>query len=143
MRFRPRFSLRTLFVLVTIAGVCAGWVAYQLNWIRAREAALKSADPNFWTPEFNTGYPPAPLSLRIFGVRGVAGLRVVYIDKQPLLKEKLVELFPVTQRCGVRPRKDWGGRQADQTRLHLALRAPCEAAADASPGWDISGRTGG
>jgi len=94
MRFRPRFSLRTLFVLVTIAGVCAGWVAYQLNWIRAREAALKSADPNFWTPEFNTGYPPAPLSLRIFGVRGVAGLRVVYIDKQPLLKEKLVELFP-------------------------------------------------
>ena len=38
MRFRPRFSLRTLFVLVTIIALPLGWVAYQLNWIRQRHA---------------------------------------------------------------------------------------------------------
>ena len=35
---RP-FNL-TLFVLVTICGVAAGWVAYQLNWIRQRHEFL-------------------------------------------------------------------------------------------------------
>ena len=32
----PRFSLRTLFVLITLISIPIGWVAYQLNWIRQR-----------------------------------------------------------------------------------------------------------
>jgi hypothetical protein len=32
----PRFSLRTLFVLVTLAALLAWWVVSQLNWIRDR-----------------------------------------------------------------------------------------------------------
>jgi hypothetical protein len=31
-----RFSLRTLFVVVTVFGVWLGWVTYELNWIRQR-----------------------------------------------------------------------------------------------------------
>jgi hypothetical protein len=40
MHLRPRFSLRTLLVLVAIIGVCAMWVSYQLDWIRQRQAFL-------------------------------------------------------------------------------------------------------
>ena len=36
----PRFSLRTLFVLITLISIPLGWVAYQLNWIRQRHEFL-------------------------------------------------------------------------------------------------------
>src|SRR5436190_21469206 len=39
-----RFSLRTLFVVVTVIGIGAGWVAYQLNWIRQRHEFAKRYD---------------------------------------------------------------------------------------------------
>jgi hypothetical protein len=40
MRFRPRFSLRILFVLIVIVSIPMAWTAYQLNWIRQRHAFL-------------------------------------------------------------------------------------------------------
>lgn len=36
---KPRFSLRTLFALVTIVAVVIWWVCMQLNWIQRRHAA--------------------------------------------------------------------------------------------------------
>ena len=35
-----RFSVRWLFVVVTLFACCLGWLGYQLNWIRQRHAAL-------------------------------------------------------------------------------------------------------
>ena len=61
-----RFSMRTLFVLVTIIGVVAGWVAYQLSWIRQRRAFT-------YTHRTFAGYAPrpnAPWPLRLFGEEG-------------------------------------------------------------------------
>src|SRR5262245_34776179 len=37
MRFRPRFALRTIFVLIAIIGA---FCAYHVHWIRARHALL-------------------------------------------------------------------------------------------------------
>jgi hypothetical protein len=37
-----RFSLRTLFVLVTIVGIAAGWVRYQTNWVQQRREFLNA-----------------------------------------------------------------------------------------------------
>lgn len=37
-RQRLRFSLRTLFVVVTLMAIVAAWVAYHLEWIRQRNA---------------------------------------------------------------------------------------------------------
>ena len=62
-----RFSLRTLFVLVTIVGVAAGWVAYQLNWIRERHKFVVqygSVEFPGLKPNLNTGLP---WSLKLFG----------------------------------------------------------------------------
>ena len=89
-----RFSLRTLFVVVTLFGLLGAWIRSQQKWISDREAALKSADPNYWTPEFNINPTPAPITLRPFGARGISGILIIDMERQPLLKEKLEELFP-------------------------------------------------
>jgi len=41
-----RWSLRTMFVVVTVCG----WIGYQLNWIRQRHEFIEAeVDPNCWT----------------------------------------------------------------------------------------------
>jgi hypothetical protein len=54
-----RFGLRTLFVLVTIVGLFAGWFAYQLNLGRQRRQFLNSnrealLAENLWHQETET-----------------------------------------------------------------------------------------
>jgi hypothetical protein len=67
---RPRFSLRTLFVLVAIAGVPMAWGAYQLNWIRQRHEfishfrAVSGYSPTTVDPQ------AAPWPLSLFGENG-------------------------------------------------------------------------
>jgi hypothetical protein len=64
MKFRPRFSLRTLFVLIALISIPLGWMAYQLNWKRQRYDFLvrnHSAKLEMRTDR------AAPWSLRLFG----------------------------------------------------------------------------
>lgn len=63
------FSLRTLFVLVTVLGVFLTWLGVQLKWIQDRKEALKwLADGHGMFHEgFEDRMPIAPLSVRIFG----------------------------------------------------------------------------
>ena len=37
MKFLPRYSLRTLFVLITLISLPLAWFAYNLNWKRERD----------------------------------------------------------------------------------------------------------
>ena len=37
-----QWSLRTLFVVVTLVGCATGWVVYQINWIRQRSEFVAS-----------------------------------------------------------------------------------------------------
>lgn len=78
-RFCPRlrFSLRTLFVLITLLSI---WPAYQLNWIRQRRQAREwlTEHGQYWPAAFQLHLPPsnapphpAPPSLRMFGEKGV------------------------------------------------------------------------
>src|SRR5262245_14455321 len=60
-----RFSLRTLFVGVTVIGIAAGWVVYQLNWIRQRHAFLNASDVASEAPGFSN--EPAAWPLPWFG----------------------------------------------------------------------------
>jgi hypothetical protein len=62
-----RFSLRTLFVVVTL--LCC-WLGYQLNWIRQRHAVLSR--PGVYAEFEAIGSKKqhlAPLSLRLFAER--------------------------------------------------------------------------
>jgi len=66
MRFRPRFTLRTLFVLVTLAAIVCAWVTYQVNWIRQRHNFLQRP----LSVDFDGAVTPAkklPWQLALFG----------------------------------------------------------------------------
>ena len=91
---RPRFSLRTLFVLVTIICICAGWVAYQLNWIRQRHEFLQAHDISdlCFNPQ------PAPWHLRIFGELGYEH-QAFMVQGEHL--QQAVKLFPEVNRFEV------------------------------------------
>jgi hypothetical protein len=84
---RLRFSLRTLFVAMTVLSCGAGWAAYQLHWIRERHAFLER--------EHIVTYPlvhaerPLPWSLRLFGESQQFLLGVPYEDL-----DRARDLFP-------------------------------------------------
>jgi hypothetical protein len=95
------FSLRTLLVFVSLAAISLGFVGYNLNWIRQRQA-FRAAH----TPPVKPAYPlpphamgpcivfeyKAPWSLRLFGESG--GLS---FERRKLSKDELEEgkrLFP-------------------------------------------------
>jgi hypothetical protein len=83
-----RFSLRTLFVLVTLIAVWLGW---SLNWIRQRHAFLRDRrafvfgiDPDAVTP--------APRFLWLFGEDGAEYVKLTSEDQSAYVRAK--ELFP-------------------------------------------------
>jgi len=86
-RRRWSFSLRTLFVVVTLA---ACWLGWQLNWIRDRHAFLEKQGiiksdgvhvSYFQSDELHGDLLPlarkAPVSLRIFQEPGVALIQII------------------------------------------------------------------
>jgi hypothetical protein len=97
VRRRFRFTLRTLFVVVTIF---ACWLGYELNWIRrrhellAKHAALAlvvKENPEVWL--FNVYVPqPVPGLLWLFGEEPVEALELIFIsdirEREPTADEQ-------------------------------------------------------
>jgi hypothetical protein len=78
-----RFSLRTMFVLVTVSGFGSWYVVHQ-KWIQDRHWAVmhdlagdyeiaqqSEVIDSYWQNLRGEGYNPAPLSLRLLGERGI------------------------------------------------------------------------
>lgn len=104
--FRPRFSLRTLFIAIT---VCC-WLSYHLIWIWRRHDALAHLHIGSYTTP--TGFTfnnvmmdphrltsdavrdvRAPWSIRLFGEPGVATISV-YGPDHAAIAENFKRLFP-------------------------------------------------
>jgi hypothetical protein len=92
MNFRPRFSLRTLFILIAIIAAGLGWVGSQLRWIQKRSdflyAHMKPIEMCVVTVTDRSS--PCPWSLKMFGER----LGVHYIWVCPELRNEAQRLFP-------------------------------------------------
>ena len=82
------FSLRSLFVVVT---VFACWLGWELNWIKSRrqmidnyEAIILDENPRIMTAWISRGNKPprAPGLLWLLGESGVAQLRVVIKEER-------------------------------------------------------------
>ena len=99
-----RFTLRTLFVVVTLVACCLG---YQLNWIGERHSLIDASQQTGVDPEYETitqplGFPAlpvrvetkdAPWPLRWLGERGVYTLNIR--DDMPKAEvERIRALFP-------------------------------------------------
>ena len=94
-----RFSLRTMFVLLTVFGV---WLSVQVKWVRNR-AEFKRAHPEFFHraaawQAYST--VQAPWSIRLLGETGVAEVEIDYDYEQELkpesqaVKQQAKSLFP-------------------------------------------------
>ena len=89
------YSLRTLFVVVTVFGC---WLGYQLNWIRQRRAVRMREDVVFYEhavapnlPRFGQTAPP--WQLRIFGEQAFTNL-AVSPSVPPAEFKRIASLFP-------------------------------------------------
>jgi hypothetical protein len=97
---RPQFSLRFLFVAITLIGVVTSWVVYQLNWIRERHRWREWL--NAHAVGGSIGFqvepkPPLPWSLALFGEQPLDRCFVSPIDDEH--PEDKVPTFDVFRRC--------------------------------------------
>jgi hypothetical protein len=96
-----RFSLRTLFVVMTLACI---WLGYQLNWIRQRRA-VRTGSTVAWQHEFPTDKmfqkmpppPKAPGMLWLFGEIGYYAVHVVFNAEEPLTAAQKAEVERVSR----------------------------------------------
>ena len=91
-----RYSLRTIFVLLTIVACAACWLRVQLQWIRDRQDAMHEC--------FALRYldARAPMSLHILGEKGWAEVWIAVRKGAPYREWKQAErrisrLFPESQ----------------------------------------------
>jgi hypothetical protein len=122
-----RFSLRTLFVLVTVLGVFLGWLGVQVKWIRDRREAracseewanayvvrigphTSTALASYFQPSTAWNYRPAPWSLRLFGEPGVYSIDVPsWVDDRDEEVRRMKRLFPEAE---VSMREEFGAFQ--------------------------------
>jgi hypothetical protein len=92
-RRRFRFSLRTLFVVVTLAGGMAAFVGYNLNWIRQRHEFSAIDEPIWAFPKWDS---IAPGMLWIFGEDGCDAMIVACSSIEDATEKRrgIRRLFP-------------------------------------------------
>jgi hypothetical protein len=89
---RPQFSLRTLFIAITIFGAVSGWFVCQLNWMRQRHKFLNSP-PLHLKGVVELGADPTfhyPWTLKLFGETPIVWL----LGVEPDYVEQAKSLFP-------------------------------------------------
>jgi hypothetical protein len=86
----PRFSVRALLILVAVASLPLGWVAYQLDWLRQRHKFFSSKHNK--TFELKHSQQGLPLIARLVGEQS---LGVIFVENADLPQAKW--LFPEAQ----------------------------------------------
>ena len=76
-RRRFAFSLRTMFVVVALAGVLLAWIGFLLNWIRDRERFAATRALEYWRDPSDKSSVAAPGCLWLFGEPGRGALLVL------------------------------------------------------------------
>lgn len=82
----PRFSLRTLFVLLTLISILMAWVAWSFHRISEREALQKTIGIHFIPGK----KAHLPLSLKLFGALSIQTIHV-----HPMVPERIYQRIVV------------------------------------------------
>jgi len=130
MRFRPRFSLRTLFILIAATAAILAWRQSTLAWIAARHHAIgdsQAAIQNYAVRvlSLDPKCRNLPLSLRIWGETKCVYCLQSYSDAVQL-KDHLVEfqqLFPEAK-IEARTSAQWDKLTQENGGKMLVPRAP-------------------
>jgi hypothetical protein len=96
-----QFSLRTMFVGMTLACVVLAWVGYSLNWIRQRQQARGSHPFMYWHEWVDPNIPLAPDGLWLFGEKSVFQIESNEDDTEVIRKlfPEAEVLSPSSMRC--------------------------------------------
>jgi hypothetical protein len=103
---RPKFSLRTLFVVMTLIAITTAWVVYQLNWIRERRVARNWAIKHGVEYYYENG-DPIKMSwfFQLAGEEGISGMTVrMYEGEDDKMLKELIRVYP---ECKVSVKKNW------------------------------------
>jgi hypothetical protein len=94
-RRRWSFTLRTMFVVVTVLCCALAWLVYSMNWIRQRQLVRNQAHEKRLSvcPGVKECPVSAPGSLRFFGEEGVFWIGTPYDEGSPEILA-LRRLFP-------------------------------------------------
>ena len=89
---RPRFTLRTLFVVVTLLAIPCAWVGWQAKIVRDRKAKLAEIEAVVGRGAIFLVTPPSnlPLHRRIFGDEEIEALWL----KVSMQTDDIQKLFP-------------------------------------------------
>ena len=111
------FSLRTLFVIVTLFSMILAWGTYQINWIRERREFRNSGVGKVWIYTFKVKPIRPPWSLRIFGEGTLGGnmVELPYPEDDPEFK-RIRRLFPEHAFFAKKTRKLSFGNQTQTTQ---------------------------
>src|SRR5262249_20152357 len=109
-----RWSLRTMFVVVTILGL---WLFPQMKWIMDRRAALRwiVTQGDIWrdvpvSQRAHLGGVPAPWQIRMLGETGVEQIGVVVEAAEVAARRKELErLFPEAEVLVMAPGPGYAG----------------------------------
>jgi hypothetical protein len=86
-----QFSLRTMFVVVTLVSIPLAWVGYSLNWKRQRQEALRThavfVDP------YSAEFTQAPTGLWLFEDHGWKVLMLI----DNVREQEMRRLFPESE----------------------------------------------
>jgi hypothetical protein len=118
----PRFSLRTLFMLITVIGLVLGWIVYQKNWQHQRH--------NFLV-EHNCGIlimdrAKAPWSLSVLGEPAADYLIDVPDDCKDLARALYPEAIAINPNPADLPK--------DDPELRIRIPLPPRIVAQPTPG---------
>jgi hypothetical protein len=96
MRFKPRFTLKTLLLTVAIASIPLAWTSAQLRWIQERHVFRQAHErPTLFR---NNDVLAAPWQLRIFGEHAYDD-QTMTVD--PGYLDEAKKLFPEVERFRV------------------------------------------
>ncbi len=99
------FTLRTLFVAVTVVGIGLGWVVYQLNWIRQRRAVIARPDIISWSRFSVEPLASPPWTLRPFAARGFYTVDLIIVDNDRAIVNEM-DVTADDRRLTVKERND-------------------------------------
>jgi hypothetical protein len=102
-RRRFHFTLRTLFVLVTLIAVWLGW---SLSWIRERHDFLRDRRAFVFDTDTDAA-TPAPRFLWLFGEEGAEYVKLSTEDQSDYARAK--HLFPEARVIGSYTLSHWPG----------------------------------
>lgn len=89
---KPRFSIRTMLVLMTLFAICG----YYLSWIQQRRHALSTGVAWSFDPAFSNSGKSSADAPRVLKLLGEPGYRLIWTqdEREPQSVERLQNLFP-------------------------------------------------